>query len=66
MSVTPSPLPSTAYPANVAGMNCIGPSAPEDDGPTLWPCPDSTWPMAASTCQSRPWQVVAAARYSAR
>ena len=42
-------------------MNCIGPCAPAYDDEVLAPCPDSTWPIAASSVQDMPWQVFAAA-----
>ena len=55
----------------MAGSNCIGPSAPaglaplDTPGATDRPLSLSTRPMAASTVQSRPAQVAAAARSSA-
>src|SRR5580704_3902009 len=66
IEAVPSWSPSTAYAANVAGSNCIGPSAPADDGPSLRPWPLSTWPIDARIVQGRPGQVVAADLYSAR
>src|SRR3954462_8578386 len=38
----------------VAGMNCVQPIAPADDGPMLQPRPDSTWVIPARICQRRP------------
>src|ERR1017187_2186134 len=58
-----------SYAANVAGSNCIGPSAPAALAPE-WtpgrfdvPYPDSTVPMAANTAHDRPGQVPAACSY---
>jgi hypothetical protein len=62
----------TAYSANVAGSNCIGPSAPLRFlpwyTPRAWdrPLSDSMVPIPASTSQSSPGQVRAAAAYQAR
>jgi len=62
----------TAYSANVAGSNCIGPSAPERFLPLCTPravdrpLSDSIVPIPASTCQVSPRQVRAAALYQAR
>src|SRR5689334_14824413 len=55
-----SPNPSVPQLCQVEGMNCIGPSAPAEDGPSLAPSPLSIWPMAASTVQDRPGQYSAA------
>src|SRR3954462_10836343 len=38
----------------VAGMNCVQPSAPAFDGPMLQPKPDSISVIAARTVQRRP------------
>jgi len=65
-------LARTAYSANVAGSNCIGPSAPLRFLPLCTPraldrpLPDSIVPIPASTSQESPGQVRAAARYKAR
>ena len=62
----------TAYSANVAGSNCIGPSAPSRFLPWCTPravdrpLSDSIVPIPASTGQGSPGQVRAAARYQAR
>ena len=62
----------TAYSANVAGSNCIGPSAPSRFLPLCtpravdWPLPDSMVPIPASTFQDSPRQVRAAALYQTR
>src|SRR6185437_8800973 len=55
-----SPNPSVPQLCQVDGRNCIGPSAPADDGPSLAPSPLSISPMAASTVQDRPGQYSAA------
>jgi hypothetical protein len=53
-------LARTAYAANVAGSNCIGPSAPPDpvgpctSGAADLPWSDSIAPIAASTGQGSP------------
>src|SRR3954470_11773191 len=58
------PNPSVPQTRQVDGMNCIGPSAPALDGPSLAPSPLSISPIAASTVQDRPGQYSAAdARY---
>src|SRR5215469_12522493 len=54
------PNPSMPQTAHVDGRNCIGPSAPADDGPTLAPSPLSICPIAASTVQDSPRQYLAA------
>src|SRR5436305_14901615 len=54
------PNPSVPQLRQVDGRNCIGPSAPADDGPSLAPSALSTSPMAASTVQDRPGQYSAA------
>src|SRR5215467_11570129 len=54
------PNPWIPQTAQVAGMNCIGPSAPALDGPMFWPSALSIWPIAASTVQDRPGQYWAA------
>ena len=46
--------------AQVDGRNCIGPSAPALDGPSLAPSPLSISLIAASTVQDRPGQYFAA------
>ena len=62
----------TAYSANVAGSNCIGPSAPMRFLPLCtpraldWPLFDSIVPIPASTSQESPGQVRAASRYQVR
>jgi len=45
------PSPSAAYARQVAGMNCIQPIAPAEDGPRLRPKSVSIWLIAASTLQ---------------
>src|SRR5881396_4355629 len=61
MSGTPvRPNPSVPQIRQVDGMNCIGPSAPALDGPSLAPSALSISPMAASTVQDRPGQYSAA------
>ena len=62
----------TAYSANVAGSNCMGPSAPLRFLP-WWtprakdrPLSDSIVPIAASTSQASPRQVRAASLYQVR
>src|SRR5208283_1755997 len=55
-----SPKPSIPRARQVDGMNCIGPSAPALDGPTLVPLPLSTSPIAARTVQDIPGQYRAA------
>jgi len=50
-SARPSPSASTAYARQVAGMNCIQPIAPAEDGPRLRPKSVSIWLIAASTLQ---------------
>src|ERR1039458_6911383 len=50
------PNASMPHAAQVAGMNCIGPSAPALDGPTLAPSPLSISLIAASTVQDMPGQ----------
>src|SRR4051812_41597507 len=64
MSAFLSPSASRPHCAQVSGMNCIGPSAPADDGPTLRPWPLSTCPIAARIVHDNPRQVRAAAWYS--
>src|SRR5215831_18177889 len=54
------PNPSMPQTAQVDGRNCIGPSAPAGDGPTLVPSLLSIWPMAASTVQDSSGQYLAA------
>ena len=54
------PNPTMPHSAQVAGMNCIGPSAPALDGPSLAPLPLSISPIAASTVQDMPGQYFAA------
>ena len=54
------PNPSIPQAAQVAGMNCIGPSAPALDGPMFCPSALSIWPMAASTVQDMAGQYFAA------
>ena len=54
------PNPSMPQAAQVEGMNCIGPSAPALDGPSLAPSPLSISPIEASTVQERPGQYLAA------
>ena len=54
------PNPLIPHSAQVDGMNCIGPSAPALDGPSLAPSPLSICPIAASTVQDRPGQYFAA------
>src|SRR5260370_8026318 len=54
------PNPSVPHMAQVEGRNCIGPSAPALDGPSLAPSPLSISPIAASTVQDRPGQYCAA------
>src|ERR1017187_4567757 len=54
------PNPSVPQIFQVDGRNCIGPSAPAVDGPTLAPSPLSIWPMAARTVQDSPGQYCAA------
>jgi hypothetical protein len=62
----------TAYSANVAGSNCIGPLAPERFLPLCTPravdrpLSDSIVPIPASTSQESFRQVRAAALYQAR
>ncbi len=55
-----SPYAVIPHSAHVDGRNCIGPSAPAVDGPTLLPSPLSICPMAASTVQDIPGQYLAA------
>ena len=55
-----SPKPSVPQMAQVDGSNCIGPSAPALDGPSLVPLPLSISPIAASTVQDMPGQYFAA------
>ena len=45
--------------AQAAGSNCIGPRAPALDGPSSWPKPLSTSPMAARTVQGMPYSAPA-------
>src|SRR6516225_8460530 len=54
------PNPSMPQTAQVDGRNCIGPSAPAGDGPTLVPSALSIWPIAASTVQDSSGQYLAA------
>src|SRR5271154_770461 len=54
------PNPSVPQIAQVDGRNCMGPSAPALDGPSLAPSPLSISPIAASTVQDRPGQYRAA------
>ena len=54
------PNPLIPHSAQVAGMNCIGPSAPALDGPSLAPLPLSISPIAASTVQDMPGQYIVA------
>src|SRR2546421_10920312 len=54
------PNPLIPHSAQVAGMNCIGPSAPALDGPLLAPSPLSICAIAASTVQDIPGQYFAA------
>ena len=59
------PNPSMPHSAQVEGRNCIGPSAPALDGPSLAPSPLSISLIAASTVQDMPGQYFAAdSRYS--
>src|SRR5271169_7012963 len=53
--------------AHVDGMNCMGPSAPALDGPSLAPSPLSISLIAASTVHDRPGQYSSAdALYNVR
>src|SRR5580658_1094040 len=54
------PNPSMPQTAQVDGSNCMGPSAPAGDGPSLVPSSLSIWPIAASTVQDSPAQYLAA------
>src|SRR6266568_8951873 len=54
------PNPAMPQACQVEGRNCIGPSAPAVDGPTLVPSALSIWPMAASTVQDSSGQYLAA------
>ena len=54
------PNPSVPQIAQVDGRNCMGPSAPALDGPSLAPSPLSISPIAASTVHGRPGQYFAA------
>src|SRR6266571_1366665 len=60
MSAVVSPNPGMPHIRQVDGRNCIGPSAPAFDGPSLVPCPLSICPIAASTVQESPGQYLAA------
>src|SRR6202050_3989880 len=60
LGVPVGPNPSMPHSAQVDGMNCIGPSAPALDGPSLAPSPLSISAIAASTVQDRPGQYFAA------
>ena len=67
LGVPVPPKPSVPHSCQVDGRNCMGPSAPALDGPTLAPSPLSTSPIAASTVQDSPGQYRAAdALYSSR
>ena len=50
------PNPVMPHSAQVDGRNCIGPSAPALDGPSLEPSPLSISLIAASTVQDMPGQ----------
>src|SRR5580700_7731757 len=54
------PNPSIPQIAQVDGKNCIGPSAPAEEGPSSVPSALSIWPIAASTVQDSPGQYLAA------
>ena len=54
------PNPEIPHTDQVDGRNCIGPSAPALDGPTLAPSPLSIWPIAARTVQDKDGQYRAA------
>src|SRR5579862_2026446 len=54
------PKPTVPHIAQVEGRNCMGPSAPALDGPSLAPSPLSIWAIAASTVQDMPGQYLAA------
>ena len=65
--VSPNAVAVIPQRAQVDGRNCIGPSAPADDGPVFCPSALSIWPMAASTVQDSPGQYsLAEARNSSR
>ena len=52
-------FPPSPYSAQVGGSNCMGPRAPALDGPSFWPKPLSTSPMAARTVHGTPYSVPA-------
>src|SRR5918911_1110774 len=54
-SATPSPFASVPQRSQVAGMNCIQPTAPAELGPMLRPKFDSILLIAARTCHGIPY-----------
>src|SRR4051812_5711379 len=60
-----SPFASIPHSRQVAGMNCVQPTAPALDGPMLQPSPDSIWVIAARIFQFR-WNAFAAERHVER